>query len=1345
MNNSQQPQTDLLLGLYKDFSPNKSNERALYYAENTIIQTHRKTTLSSEPGNVFCIDLKNEYPSIEEPYIVATTILNSDNTKIAILSEGGLGVLDTSNCQYQHLLDNTNCLDISRYRPTQLICVTEHPDECTDVLYWTDGVTPEKRYNMNRPNDYNDCNDFLLEPTVQWPNIIFNSYIQGGKIEYGSYAITVRYLTPQGTPITEWSEISRPVPITAGLNVSNFGVEQGGLPPTHLGIRWNIENLDTRFSYIEIALVQFTSGDGIQTECYGTQEVIQIGNSRIDFNFTQIKKDNQIDLSEILQKRIRYETSKHINVIQNRIVRANLTEKNPDYSLLQNAANNVYLKYQIKEVDEVSQTGGLMRDEVYAVGIVFIHKDGWESLVHPIPGRKPEHYSNGAAFPVWYNDPNLYQDPNAPHSRPRPLPTFWDQSPYFNTPDSAYTPTPHPRWRLYNTAIRQSPLLSSTSTGEFGVWLSSETYPNELDCNSQRVYPTGLVRLIKTPDTIIEPLLSTTGKLRQLGIKVDNVILPQDYVGYRIVIAKRTESNKTVLDKGVVYRATQFRQAGNSNNPAFDIKFQSPWFNKEFDEAIALSGPLNWVPWGTNAEEKLKCNLSGNLTVSDWVFQSTEHKYRKAFPNGEYFKYESALDCTLLDIDIVDDVADSQTVNIITGARRLAKAYSMTVNQATNRIPTNTNIKIGTIRAYEFGDYDLEFVNNNQQSIISLESSDDYINKPALSFPRAASSSNQQSFYTSIKNIFSDPYNSVFSQSWYSPDKIIHTSSSTIINDGFDTYINQIEDRRTHDLVSCNGIARHSYFIRILHTYWGESSIPVHFTFNGEDTCNKGITGYKRTTDFLFLEKDRPEYDTSRPAVVCSNWYGFNEDYTPAQLNTKYTISKTWDYCDECKGIRKNLLVWSDPFPNVRYYKPLNSLNVPVQAGAITWVWENKNFVVALCENTIVILPLTDKVPTIQDSNLYLGNAEFLSLLPEYIKVNNGWAGCQHWQTVQETNYGLFWVDSLRKTIWRYTGDGPTPISQNGLEKWSYDNLDVNVLSTSSAYQTGYTSVWDAVNKRYILHKQEIVPIADGLIYDNVTHNWYDSENRIVSPYFDFNPNNEQERIFQNNSWTISYSPVASERGAFLSFHSYQPHHFQTVNDGFYSSGSGTDLWLHTLNTLPCNFYGVQKDMIVDFIFSFTVTSPRLSNVWISCWGEKPNQNLEYETYPYLYAVWNNNQFTGPTFTELVPQYITIPWNGAVAPIEKRNSYYTLSRIRDYSVDNSLQSVFEINSQTGSRHGLESIQFTNYNPLKEQHLLKHLNSNFFRIRLYFNHTQQEYVNLEYITTNPLLLTTKPPK
>ena len=138
------------------------------------------------------------------------------------------------------------------------------------------------------------------------------------------------------------------------------------------------------------------------------------------------------------------------------------------------------------------------------------------------------------------------------------------------------------------------------------------------------------------------------------------------------------------------------------------------------------------------------------------------------------------------EIEIDDDVADSQTTNIITGARRLAKAYLMETKHK-NEAPTNTNIKINTIRSYGFGDYDLEFVNNNQQSILQITRSSLYDGKPSLSYPTATSFENQKSFYTSIKNIFADPYNSIFSQTWYSPDKTIYSTTSTVVNDGFDS------------------------------------------------------------------------------------------------------------------------------------------------------------------------------------------------------------------------------------------------------------------------------------------------------------------------------------------------------------------------------------------------------------------------------------------------------------------------------------------------------------------------------------------------------------------------------
>ena len=199
------------------------------------------------------------------------------------------------------------------------------------------------------------------------------------------------------------------------------------------------------------------------------------------------------------------------------------------------------------------------------------------------------------------------------------------------------------RWEVYNTAIREQIITEANPTnvpnneerkftkGQLAYYeCRDDRYPESRDCDGNLIFPHTIdpvtgdhtmdkVRHHKMPDTTLEPHFYgnvrigtsrigymgdnphdwTNGYDRSyivtLGIEVDNVEIPESIVndvqGYRIVKAIATDSDRTVIDKGIMYNIHYgFMSWLGSNEiagPSHSVcayAFQGNRFNKQMSE-----------------------------------------------------------------------------------------------------------------------------------------------------------------------------------------------------------------------------------------------------------------------------------------------------------------------------------------------------------------------------------------------------------------------------------------------------------------------------------------------------------------------------------------------------------------------------------------------------------------------------------------------------------------------------------------------------------------------------------------------------------------------------------------
>ncbi|MEO1944788.1 MAG: hypothetical protein ABGY11_10860, partial [Candidatus Thioglobus sp.] len=672
-------------GLHTDTSAHAQPSGTYRFALNAINESKDGNLgfIINELGNKECIEVLENYTVIGSIYISDDEVI----VFLAPINAAGLaatGIIGkiTNGCDYEDIL-RSDCLNFNAAHPIE--ATHRIRNGCEHVLYFTDNFNPIREINISSLDQYLipgqsysssatniwDCVQFKLIPDYQVPIVDFIQIHDTGGFDMslGMYQLALRYLDADLNP-TNWCAISNPIPITADT-YGPIGIPEpatkisGGYNEDHQlttkSIEYTISNLDQSFEYLDIAMVRTVSGNGEVSDAY-IMDSLPIEGVSMEYTLRgKISSSIPVDLNDLVIPRVPYDTAKTIEQIDQRLVLGNITSPYIDHEELQRAASNIGVTYHTsaQQGDEAHSTfkdcsapsgenyfskRTYMRDEVYALGIIWILKDGTESPVYHIPGRtkdKKARVANGLAL----DDMPTDGDPNSPaatnyevgmtFSSPAlsrytethrgilpttPAVNGWDSFGYttdFDSPCDGTTgynglhleDTAPERWQIYNTALREdfsynAGIQDLSTKGQMGYWEAKDyEYPPTIGCDGKPIYPyTGTggegdpfimdkVRHHRMPDTTLEPhfyspdfrypisdndgvpapgvpcveSLSNAGAavgngtqlISHVGINVENIVCPESMAdlvqGFKIVKAHRTDENKTVVDKGLMY------------------------------------------------------------------------------------------------------------------------------------------------------------------------------------------------------------------------------------------------------------------------------------------------------------------------------------------------------------------------------------------------------------------------------------------------------------------------------------------------------------------------------------------------------------------------------------------------------------------------------------------------------------------------------------------------------------------------------------------------------------------------------------------------------------------------
>ncbi len=331
----------------------------------------------TEAGNELCYEVPEGYIIIGKIYITDNTlaVFSTDN----INSEIGI----VKDCTYEVLYNDT-CLNFNTKYP--ISGQARIRKGCEKVIYWNDYYNPDRYLNIDEFQRCGivDCSLLNFNPEVIAPCIdLVSVNNQGGKLPMGTYSVGIEILDANENLVYR-SDLSRKVPIydefttdeysniDGGLNIDIYSPEIGGVPITNKSITFSISDLDTKFSFIRVFVRRAITGDGVVTDSHVLGNLIPITSETLTFTYTGFNVANgdyTISNSETVIPKVIYDRSRSMEQVQNRLLRANISEPYIDVSNYQQSASKIWAEWITSP--EQSSTLNCLK----LVGTIFATKD----------------------------------------------------------------------------------------------------------------------------------------------------------------------------------------------------------------------------------------------------------------------------------------------------------------------------------------------------------------------------------------------------------------------------------------------------------------------------------------------------------------------------------------------------------------------------------------------------------------------------------------------------------------------------------------------------------------------------------------------------------------------------------------------------------------------------------------------------------------------------------------------------------------------------------------------------------------------------------------------------------
>jgi hypothetical protein len=380
------------------------------------------------------------------------------------------------------------------------------------------------------------------------------------------------------------------------------------------------------FAYYQISVIKRTADDG-------TIDVVDILNptpitTSTDNNFVYTGLDSQVydqtTIEEIFAERQRLD--KVVAHTQNNQVLyvGNIENESKDYSAYQRAASATKVEWiksplaifgyktDVKKGEYYLKDASFMDGEVYALAVMFIHRDGTKSPAFHIPGRRADGLITGY---------NPYLSAPGDYSGTATDGYDWDgvdlTSPGAISMGSFFNTGKRLRWQNMSTA---SAYDSDQTKGMMGYYETTTKYPTITSCDGHpdgywgrgwdgNLIVPGLskIRHHKMPG----PELNKNNHPHRTGLSFSQLVYPNsDVVGHVFLYSSR-ERERTVLYRGSLTPLYN----GSDDTMEYDV-------NRTIKYATG---------WGTTTSP---------LYQKTYAFSTPEHQFNTTYKDGVYFKLD---------------------------------------------------------------------------------------------------------------------------------------------------------------------------------------------------------------------------------------------------------------------------------------------------------------------------------------------------------------------------------------------------------------------------------------------------------------------------------------------------------------------------------------------------------------------------------------------------------------------------------------------------------------------------------------------------------------------------------
>jgi hypothetical protein len=742
-----------------------------------------------------------------------------------------------------------------------------------------------------------------------------------------------------------------------------------------------------------------------------------------------------------------------------------------------------------------------------------------------------------------------------------------------------------------------------------------------------------------------------------LGVKVTlkNIPTEDDYFAWQLVRVKRTSSDRSVLANGIIQnpydnttevypRATSLTRedslSGSTVNDPNTLILISPEINfnqnleHRADDFIQYNGPFLYT-FAVNT-----------ATIQPpWI----AHKLNNFAGNGDYTT--SSHTCTFSDFRIVPRSADpNDKISIGSTVYQNYSYGDTTVGGNGYFATTGVGFSSSPINPDPTSNITVAYVSYRRNVFESQYGGVDYYSRQRNEY---VGCSKVQYSATNINSYEGDTNIGFFGQHFQmiNFDATASTSdyisllfpveTSIVLNLRHDKYIveniNQVMQQETAGTYDENIHGFDYYYVQETDAYQYNS---VYSLFGGGQIY----------LDTLLDQSDQTYFPTRvRNSDVKIN----------GEVEDSFTIFRSNNYIDvEGKyGAVNNLL----NFKNQLYF------------------WQDKGFG-ALSVNTRSL---------IEDNNpgvLALGTG---GILDRYDYISNS-SGNQNPYSVVPSKQFIYWVDTNKNEIVKFTGQDRSLSKVKGLQTWingkgklgwvvgGYDYKYNDILYTMSFSRVATHADTFGGGNLYTLDSNGTLAL-DGTQYNIVLNGEYssdeiDGKNNVTS----YNGANSKWLIvgtrqtpsssigdkfyfnFKNdvdNTYTLAFNEQVDK---FVSFQSFEPYRYITLDETYLTTGDNYHLYQHNSSSASrSTYYGVTYDSTVSTVFNKDYPFTKVFDVikWVSDSRDSNNINIFKDTFDEV-TIYNDYQNTGDR--KLYYQHDSAPVYARVTPLSRRERTWSM-------------------------------------------------------------------------------------